>query len=123
MQHISLGQWVRGRAVIVDVMVRTLLYTTGVFIVLLLEKAFEGRYKGSGLGNGLVEAFQHHEVYHALAQTIGVGGSLLVFNVLSVIRRHFGVSELRRLFFATSMGDLEAKETARASVGKAKGPE
>src|SRR5258708_20739578 len=41
LEHVSLGQWVRRRPVAVDIALRTLLYTLGVLILLLLEKAFE----------------------------------------------------------------------------------
>src|SRR5690242_16015459 len=44
-EHISLGQWVQLRPVAVNIALRTLLYTLGVLIVLLLEKAFESRHE------------------------------------------------------------------------------
>src|SRR5215831_15502769 len=40
MEHVPLGQWVRQHAAGVDVILRTLLYTLGVFVVLLLERGF-----------------------------------------------------------------------------------
>jgi hypothetical protein len=116
LEHISLGQWVRRRPVAVDVVLHTLLYSLGVLVMLLLEKAFEARHEAGGLGKALVELFQHREIHHVSAETICVSGSLLGFNVLSVLKRHFGGAELRRLFFATPLADLEAKKTAGTVV-------
>jgi hypothetical protein len=120
MEHVSLGQWVRRRPVAVDIGLRTLLYTFGVLIVLLFEKAFEARREAGGLGEALVSIFQHREIHQVWAATICVGGSLLGFNVMSVLPRRFGNAELRRLFFATSSAELEAKEMAGPGVAAAK---
>jgi hypothetical protein len=120
MEHVSLGPWVRRRPVAVDLALRTLLYTIGVLIVLLLEKAFEARHEAGGFGKALVSIFQHREIHQVWAATICVGGSLLGFNVLSVVQRRFGGTELRRLFFATPLAELEAKETAGAGVATMK---
>jgi hypothetical protein len=120
MEHVSLGRWVRRKPVAVDIALRTLLYTLGVLIVLLLEKAFEARHEAGGLGKALITLFQPRGIDRVWAATICVGGSLLGFNVLSVLYRDFGGAELRRLFFTTSPADLEAKETARSGVATAK---
>ena len=120
MEHVSLGQWVRRRPVAVDIALRTLLYTIGVLIVLLLEKAFEARHEAGGFGKALLRVFQHREIHHVWAGTICVSGSLLGFNVMSVLQRRFGGAELKRLFFATSLAELEAKETVEAGVAPAK---
>ncbi|MBK1702708.1 hypothetical protein [Thiococcus pfennigii] len=48
MEHIPIGTWVGRYPVIVDVLLRTLLYSLGVTLVLLLEHAFDGRH-GCGL--------------------------------------------------------------------------
>src|SRR4051794_19030534 len=42
---VSLGPWVKKQPPIVDVILRTLLYTAGVWIVIILEKAFEKRHE------------------------------------------------------------------------------
>jgi hypothetical protein len=120
MEHVSLGQWVRQRPVAVDLVLRTLLYTLGVLIVLLLEKAFEARHEAGGLGGALVKIFQHRDIHHVLAVTICVGGSFVGFNVISILRRHYGEAELRRLFLATPLAELEAKEAAGAGVATAR---
>jgi hypothetical protein len=120
MEHVSLGQWVRQRPVAVDLALRTLIYTFGVLIALLIEKAFEARHEAGGFGRALVSITQHREIHQVWATTICVGGSLLGFNAMSVVHRRFGGAELRRLFFATSLAELETKETAEAGMATAK---
>src|SRR4030095_7721240 len=48
LEYVPLGSWVRKQAALLDVVVRTLLYTFGVAIVLLLERAFETRHAHGG---------------------------------------------------------------------------
>lgn len=80
---------------------RTLLYTFGVWIVFLLEKAFESRHEHGGFGPSLMTVFQHRDIHHVWASTIGVCIALLGFIIFSVVKNHFGGHELKRLFLAT----------------------
>ena len=100
LQHVPLGRWFREHPAAVDVAARTLLYTGGVFLVMLAEKAFESRHEAGGFGAALVTVFDHRDIHHVWAATIGVGGALLVFNVLSVVQQNLGEGGLSRLFFA-----------------------
>jgi len=109
LEHAPLGRWIRHRPAAVDVAARTLLYTLGVFVVLLIEKAFDSRHEAGGFGAALVNVFQHRDIHHVWAGTIGVGGALLSFNVLSVVRRHLGEGELSRLLFAAPLQESEAR--------------
>jgi len=86
LEHVPLGGWIDQRPAAVDVAARTLLYTLGVFIVMVLEKAFEARHEASGFGAALVKVFQHRDILHVWAGAIGAGGALLAYNVLSVVR-------------------------------------
>jgi len=122
MEHVSLGRWVSRRPVAVDLVLRTLLYTLGVLIAVLLEKAFEARHKAGGFGRALAMVFEQRSIQSTWATTICVSGALFGFNFLTVVRRHFGATALRRLFFATPLAELEAEETRRAGVATAKGP-
>jgi hypothetical protein len=106
LEKVSLGKWVRNQTVAVDVILRTLLYTFGVWIAFLLEKAFESRHEHGGFGSALVAVFQHREVHHVWASTIGVGVALLGFITFSILKRRFGGHELKRLFFATRVSEL-----------------
>lgn len=98
LEHLPLGAWIGGRPAWVDVTARTLLYGLGVLVVLLLEKAFEGRHEYGGFGASMKSVFQHAEIHHVWVNTICLTGALLTFNALSVVRRHLGEGGLRRLF-------------------------
>lgn len=95
--RVPLGTWVREQAAWVDVLLRTALYCAGVFVVLVLEKAFEGRHEYGGLLPSLRAVFQHAQVYHVWVNAIVVTASLLVYNVMSVINLHLGEGGVIRL--------------------------
>jgi len=98
LEHVSLGSWVRSQPAWIGVLLRTCLYAVGVFVVMVLEKAFEGRHQYGGFGNALAEVFQHAEGPHLWANTIWVSAALLGYNALDVIRRAHGPGGLLRLF-------------------------
>ena len=75
-----------------------LLFVVGVFVVMILEKAFEGRHEHGGFGNALAAIFEHADMPHIWANTICISGALLWYNILAVIRRHLGKGELVRFF-------------------------
>jgi hypothetical protein len=112
LERVPLGTWVRGRPAWVDVVLRTGLYGLGVLVVLLLEKALEGRHEHGGFGPSLIAVFQHAEVHHVWANTICLSGALLGYNVLSVLRRHLGERGLIRLFQAPLPEGPSAPEAA-----------
>jgi hypothetical protein len=100
LEHVPLGAWIRTRPALLDVLLRTALYAVGVFVVLLLEKAFDGRHEHGGFGSSLIAVFQHTEVHHVWVTTICLTGALLGYNVLSVVRRYLGKGGLLRLFLS-----------------------
>ncbi|HBX42422.1 MAG TPA: hypothetical protein DEH27_00755 [Deltaproteobacteria bacterium] len=100
LEHVPLGKWVRTRPALIEVALRTALYAFGVFVVLLLEKAFEGRREHGGFGSSLMAVFRHAEDHHVWANTICLSSALLGYNALSVVRRHLGEGELIRLFLS-----------------------
>ena len=107
LEKVPLGPWVRRRPAAIDVIVRTLLYVLAVFLVLVLEKGFESRHEAGGLWPAIVRAFENRDRHRVWAVTIGVGGSLLIFNIMSVLRRRLGPWGLSKLFFATRLEELE----------------
>ena len=100
LEHVPLGAWLRSRPVLVDVMLRTLLYALGTLGVLLLEKAFESRHEQGGFGPALMKVLQHRDMPHLWANTICVTGALLFYNLLSVLNRHVGTGGLARVFLS-----------------------
>ena len=111
LENVSLGQWVCNQPVAVDVILRTLLYTIGVWLALLLEKAFEARHEHGGFGPSLLAIFQHRDIHHVWATTIGVCAALLGFITFSMLKRRYGGHELKRLFFATPLRKLETQRS------------
>lgn len=120
LEHVSLGQWIRRHAAALDVVLRTALYTIGVLIALLLEKAFEARHEYGGFGTALVHIFQHREVHHVWANTMAVGLALLLFNAVSVVRRRIGSRELIQSFLAAPV-DQTGSERSEVPAGDAAG--
>lgn len=104
LEHVPLGGWLRNQPVLVDVILRTLLYALGTFVVMLLEKAFESRHEQGGFGPALINVFQHRDMPHVWASTICVTGALLFYNLLSTLNRHLGSAGLARVFL-TSQND------------------
>ncbi|MGL5017211.1 MAG: hypothetical protein ACRDBP_03690 [Luteolibacter sp.] len=100
MEHVPLGRWVRSRPALVDVILRTLLYAFGTFIVMLLEKAFESRHEQGGFVSALMNVFQHRDMPHIWANTICVTGALLFYNLLSALNHHLGTGGLARVFLS-----------------------
>jgi len=98
LEHVSLGAWMRDRPAWVHVALRTVLYTLGVAIVLVLEKGFEARHEHGGFGPALRQLFQQEDVHHVWANTLCLSGALLGYNALSVVRQHLGERGLRRIF-------------------------
>jgi hypothetical protein len=101
MELIPLGHALEQKPAIVDVLVRTLLYTVGVLIVVVLEKAFEDRHKAGGFGKGIQYVLNHRDIYHVWAQIIGCASALFVYNCFSIIQRALGKNTLRKIFFIT----------------------
>lgn len=100
LEHVPLGAWLRSRPVLMDVLLRTILFALGTLVVLLLEKAFESRHEQGGFVPALMNVFQHRDMPHLWANTIGVTGALLFYNLLSVLNRHLGTGGLARVFLS-----------------------
>ena len=100
LEHVSLGAWLRNQPVLVDVMLRTLLYALGTLLVMLLEKAIESRHEQGGFGPALQNVFQHPDIAHVWVNAICVTGALLFYNLLSVLNRHHGTGGLARVFLS-----------------------
>ncbi len=98
LEHVPLEALTRNRPALVDVVLRTALYASGLLAVLLLEKAFEGRHEHGGFGPSLRAVLQHAEIHHVWANAIGLSGALLAYNALAGIRRQLGERGLLRLF-------------------------
>jgi len=108
LEHVPLGRWTRRHPPALDVALRTLFYALGVFVAMLIERALDVRHEAGGFVAGIGWMFQHREIHHVLAMTIGVAVALLMFNAQTVLQRHLGEGGLSRLFFATPLAEVEA---------------
>jgi hypothetical protein len=100
LEHVPLAGWLRTQPAIVVVIQRTILYGIGVLVVLFIEKAFEVRHEQGGFVASLLNVLRHEDVPHVLANTLSTTGALLVFNALTVVKRHLGEYGLARMFLA-----------------------
>jgi hypothetical protein len=98
LEYVPFGSWVRARPAWVDVVLRTTLYAFGVFVVLLLEKAFEARHDYGSFGASLAAVFQHTDTKHVWLNTICLSVALLSYNILSVVRKRLGKGALLQMF-------------------------
>ena len=97
-RNIPLNRWTRERPAWVDTVLRTVLYGGGVVVVLLLEKAFEGRHEYGGFTASLKSLFQHADIDHVWANAICITGALLVYNAFSTVGRQLGDGALAGAF-------------------------
>jgi hypothetical protein len=100
MERVPLGAWVRQRAPVLDLVVRTAMYGVVVLIVLLIEKAIETRRECGGFWPALGGVFQHRDMPHVWANAIGIASALFVFNAFAIGRRLVGAPPLIRMFFS-----------------------
>ena len=100
LEHVPLGGWLRKQPVLVDVIVRTLLYAFGTLVVILLEKSFESRHEQGGFGPALMSVFHHRDMPHVWANTICVTSALLFYNLLSALSHSLGSGGLAKVFLS-----------------------
>ena len=100
LEHVPPGPLTRNRSAWVEVLWRTALYGAGVVVVLLLEKGFEGRHEYGGFWQSLKSLFDHADIDHVWANAICISGALLVYNAMSVVRKHLGDGGLIAIFRA-----------------------
>ncbi|GMV27381.1 MAG: hypothetical protein AMXMBFR58_34120 [Phycisphaerae bacterium] len=98
LEHVSLGELVRARPAWVEVVAKTALYASGVFAVLVLEHAFEGRHEHGSFGASLSAVFRDADFNHVIVNAMCCTGALLGYNVLMLVRRRLGPGGLRRAF-------------------------
>jgi hypothetical protein len=107
LEHVSLGAWVRSQPAWIDVLLRTILYSLGVALVLMVEKGIENRHVYGGFVQALQQLVHHENVHHVWANTVCISGALLGYNMLSVIQRQLGKGALTRIFFSSLPQETE----------------
>ena len=117
LEHVPLGTWMRRQPAWMDVILRTALYGLGVVVMLLLEKGFEGRHEHGGFVASLKAISRHADLAHVWVNTICVTAALLLYNLMSVIRRHVGKGALLNMLLARLPSDTESPRL-KPPVGK-----
>jgi hypothetical protein len=97
LEHVTLGPWVRRQSAWVDLTLRTVMYSAGVLIVLILEKGIEGRHEHGGFLGAVGTALRSTDEQHLWANIICVSVSLLGYNLISVTQRHLGEGGIVRV--------------------------
>lgn len=90
LEPVSLGNWVRRRPAWIGVTLRTILYASAVFVILVIEKAIDLRHEYGGTGRAFKSLFQHPDMDHVWANGIALTAALLGYNIIAVLRRHLG---------------------------------
>lgn len=75
---------------LVEVAVRTTLYTAAALILLLVEKAFSAREEAGGFFSALSSVFEHPEMPHVWAAVICIGVAFAGYAAFTVLRREIG---------------------------------
>jgi hypothetical protein len=105
LEHVPLRVWLRRHPVLVEVLVRTLLYAIGTLVVLLLERSIESRHEHGGILPALANIFKHRDMPHVWANTICLGGALLFYNLFSTLKHELGPGGLARVFLSPPKSD------------------
>ena len=116
LEHVPLGQWVKSKPALLDVVLRTILYTLGVAVVLVLEKGFEGRHEHGGFGPALKHLFAGVDVHHVWANIVCLSGALLVYNILTIVRQHFGKGILIQVLLSPIPGQAKTGQSQARST-------
>jgi hypothetical protein len=110
LEHVSLGAWVRSQPAWIDVLLRTIFYSLGVGLVLMIEKGIENRHAYGGFVQALQQLVHDENVHHVWANTVCISGALLGYNMLSVIQRQLGKGALTRIFFSPHPQETEVDQ-------------
>lgn len=97
LERVPLGGWVRARPAYVGVALRTAMYTAGVAVVLSVEHGIRGRGEHGGFLPAIEAAARSTGEDHLWVSVICIGGALLTWNVLAVVRAHLGAGAIVRM--------------------------
>jgi hypothetical protein len=79
------------------VLIRTLLFLLGVFIILVLEKSIEARHEYGGVFEAFKSLFQKADIYHVWVNILCVFGALLTYNFGSVLKLNLGKDGVKNI--------------------------
>lgn len=99
LQKVPLGRWVEHQPAVVDVVVRTIFYTSATMVALLLERAFESRAEHGGFAASVAMVFEHRDIAQVWATTICVSLAFLAYNAFAVLHRALGSRRVWQILF------------------------
>ncbi len=73
-----------------EVLVRTILYMIGAFVFIALEKAFHARHEYGSMLGAFANMGDMINTYHLWVNILNIGGAILLFNIWSVVKMHYG---------------------------------
>jgi len=80
-----------------EMLLRTLFYMAGVWLVLAIERAIELSGEYGSFTSTFGHLFEEANFYHVWVSVIVVSGALLFFNIWSVIKMHYGKNIFRKM--------------------------
>ena len=100
LEKVPLGVWIRKQPAMIEVLLRTVLYVLGAFVVLMLEQGFHARKEAGGWLAGTLHVMVTKDRNQLLASLIGVFVTMLIFNIFVIVHRSLGTWPLLRLYFS-----------------------
>ena len=107
LELIKPSAWVQRQPAFVYIIIRTVEYTFGVLLVVVLEKAFEARHEVSGFTNAISHVLSHRDVYHVWATTLGASASIFFYNAFFVVKQLLGKNGVAKLYFTTPLNTIK----------------
>jgi len=98
--HIPMGSWIERQPAIVNILFRTFLYSVGIIIIIILEKAFEVRHEYGGFFNAVPQLFSRADINHIYANSLAVICALLGFNLFDLFGKYFGEGGFRKVLLS-----------------------
>ena len=95
--HIPFGSWIENKPAYVDIFFRTFVYSIGIIIIMIIEKAFELRHEAGGFFNAIPHVFKDTDSNHFYVNSITVLCALLGYNILNLFAKYFGKGGFRKI--------------------------
>ena len=100
LEKVPLGGWIRRQPAVIEVLLRSLVYVLGAFVVLMLEQGFHARHQAGGWLRGTWHVLENKDRNQLFASLIGVFVTMLIFNIFIIAHRSYGTWPLLRLYFS-----------------------
>lgn len=84
----------------VAVLYKTLIYTSAVLLLGVLEKFFHDYRETKQIGSAIVKLFESTTFHHTFGVVLCIGVIFLIYNVLKEIETQGGEGTIKRLFFS-----------------------